>query len=57
MKKLIEFTRKLCKDGERQGNIEYALILTCITLEVVFILGAVGNNLSGKFTEIGGLIH
>lgn len=56
MKKYMNFIRHVWIDEEGQGTVEYALILACIMLEVVFIIGSVGTDLDGKFIELDGLI-
>lgn len=48
----MELLRRLWKDEEGQGMVEYALIIVAIALAVMLVLPGVGTAISNIFTNI-----
>lgn len=50
---MLNLLRRLWKDEEGQGMVEYALIIALIAIVVIGALEILGGNISALFTEIG----
>lgn len=49
---MLEIMKRLFKDEEGQGLVEYALILVLIAVVVIAALTAVGTKVKGTFQEV-----
>jgi len=49
---VMNFLNKFQSDEEGQGMVEYALILVLVSVVAIVILGTVGDNIVGVFTDI-----
>jgi Flp pilus assembly pilin Flp len=45
-------TRLALRGEEGQGLVEYALILSLISVATIIILGAIGTSIGGVFSQI-----
>lgn len=48
----MEIMKRLVREEEGQGMVEYALIIALISIAVVTLLTAVGTDIGGIFTKI-----
>lgn len=55
---MLNLLRRLWKDEEGQGLVEYALIIALVSIALVFALGALSGGIETVFenivTELGG---
>ena len=48
----MEIMRRLFKEEEGQGMVEYALIIALISIAAITIMGTVGDDIIAKFTAV-----
>ena len=51
---MLDLIRRLVKEEEGQGLVEYGLIIVLVSLAVLLGLGLVGTNLQTLFNKIAG---
>lgn len=49
---MIQVMKRLVREEEGQGMVEYGLILALISIVVILALTGIGDNLKGYFEEI-----
>jgi len=49
---MLDLMKRLVKEEEGQGMVEYGLILALISIVVITVLTNIGTNLTTKFTTI-----
>ena len=52
MEKFVLATRRFLRDEEGVTAIEYGLIAALIAVAAVVVMGTVGTNLSGVFSQV-----
>lgn len=50
----MEIMKRLVREEEGQGLVEYALIIALIAIVVIVALGPLGDAIAAKFVEITG---
>lgn len=51
---MLNLAKRLWREEEGQGMVEYGLILALVSIVAIFALTGIGNSLVEKFTEITG---
>lgn len=49
---MLNLLRRLWKEEEGQGMVEYGLIIALVSIAVIVVLGLLGTNLNTIFTNI-----
>jgi len=48
----MEIMKRLVREEEGQGMVEYALIIALISIAAVAVMGTVGDDIVTKFQEV-----
>ena len=49
---MLDILKRLVKEEEGQGMVEYGLILALIAVAVIAVLTTMGDNLKNMFTDV-----
>lgn len=50
----MEIMKRLVREEEGQGMVEYALIISLISIAAIAILKTLGGSIAGKFSSVNG---
>lgn len=54
---MMDLMKRLWKEEEGQGMVEYGLIIALVSIAAIVILGQLGTTLEGKFGEVDNALN